>query len=64
VYLASEFSNVNSKIYTNEKPSYLTNNTVPSGGLGPIEGRSAFFIGPRNTCCGPYLLRRLCGIKH
>ena len=43
----------------------LTNNTVPSGGLGPIIGCSTLFIGPRNTCCcGPCLLRGLRGIKH
>jgi len=29
----------------------ITMRTV--GGLGPIVGRSALFIGPRNTCCGP-----------
>jgi len=33
-------SNENSKLYTNEKSSYLTNNTVPSGG-------------PRSNC-GPF----------
>jgi len=33
--------------------------------LGPNVGRSALFIGPRNTCCcGQYLLRQLRGIKH
>jgi len=32
VYLASELSDENSKLCTNEKPSYLTNNTVSSGG--------------------------------
>jgi len=33
------------------------------GGLGPIVGRSALFIGPRNTC-GPCLLRRWRGITN
>jgi len=28
VYLASQFSNENSAIYTNEKSNYLTNSTV------------------------------------
>jgi len=56
-------SNENSKLYTNDKSSYLTNNTVPSGGLGPIVGGSALFIRTRNTC-RPCLLRRLRGLKH
>jgi len=30
----------------------------PVEGLGPIVGRSALFIEPRNTCCGPCLLPR------
>jgi len=52
------------KLYTDKKFSCLTNITAPSEGLGPIIGCSALFIGPRNTCCGPCLLRRLRGIKH
>jgi len=54
------------KLYTNEKYSYLTNNLTMCTlvGLGPIFGRSALFIGPRNTCYGPCLLRRLREIKH
>jgi len=53
------------KLYTNEKFCCLTNNTVPSGGLDPIIGCSALFIGPRNTCCcGLCLLCRLRGIRH
>jgi len=43
----------------------VTNNTVPSGGLGPIVGCSELFIGPLNTCyCGPCLLRRLLAVRH
>jgi len=33
-------------------------------GIGPIVGRLALFIGLRNICCGPCLLRWLSGIKH
>jgi len=49
--------------YTIEKSSY-SNNSVPSVGLGPLVGRSALFIGPCNTFCGPCLLHWLRGIKH
>jgi len=43
VYLASELSNENSKVYTDEKSSYLTNNTVPDGGLRPNCGLLSTF---------------------
>jgi len=43
VYLASELSNENSKIYTNEKASYLTNKPVPSGGPRPSFGLFSTF---------------------
>jgi len=36
-------SNENSKLYTNEKSSYLTNNTVPSGGPLPNCGLFSSF---------------------
>jgi len=36
-------SNENSKLYTNEKPSYLTNNTVPRGGPRPNFGPFSSF---------------------
>jgi len=45
-------SNENSKIYANEKSSYLTITLCPVADLGPIMGLSALFIGRRNTCCG------------
>jgi len=38
MYLTSELSNENSKIYAYEKSSYLTINTVPSGGPRPNYG--------------------------
>jgi len=43
VYLASELSNENSKLYTNENSSYLTNNTVTSGGYWPNWGPFSTF---------------------
>jgi len=36
----------------------------PVVGLGPILGHSALLMEPRNTRCGPCLLRWLRGIKH
>jgi len=43
MYLASELSNGDSKIYANEKSSYLPINIVPSGGPRPNYGPFSTF---------------------
>ena len=44
MYLASELSNENSKICANEISTYLTINTVPSGGPQPNYGPFSTFF--------------------
>jgi len=48
--LASELINENSKLYTNEKSSYLTNNTVPSGGPRSNCGSFSTFYWAAQLC--------------
>jgi len=43
MYLASELSNENSKIYATEKSSYLTVALCPVVDLGPIMGLNSTF---------------------
>jgi len=60
-HLASELSNENSKLYTNEKSSYLTINTVPTAQLWAsaqlwavqriLLGRATLVVVGR-VCCG------------
>jgi len=62
VYLASELSNENSKLCTNQKARNLTNDTVPSGGRAGLNEREV--PGKVVTARPPKRLAQLRNISH